>query len=1051
MFKSLQILSTSLVNHNDMQRLEIIYNAPYTCHLTLDVLVEDKKIASAMDLPITSGKCNAFIFVPVVNKDLDARFNFYDLDGNLIYSTIQTIKAPRDWTFYFMISSHTDIGLHNSQYVQRANSEKFIQDAISLSEQTKNDCFDERYKYVMEGTWFWNNFPQDKGNKKAKDVVENYVKKGLLGICCGVAGNVMQAFGLEELCRFSYERKKLEEEWGVKCQTMTMIDNNGLSASIIQPLVDAGYKNVIFSPNQWHPKNSTVWNRNLLDDTYPWNPNAGGKGSRIDFRYDTNLPMTFFWENEKGERLLIAGSTQYDNSGAPFGIFNKPQPALINKDEDYIPYAEIKTANTLRALEERYDFNVWLLPCYSDDQSPNLWMTNKIKEWNAKWKYPHFAIMGNPDLPFNILREKFYDKIPVIKGDITGGWYQLHASIADFSNKKYLTDRLLPIAEKYSTIASISNKDYLYPKTQFKRAWNNLLFNDEHSYGASGYRGRKVHETWLQHSDWVNKSYDFSVKEIERSLKSICSKIKTVEPAVAVFNPTNQSFNINVKSNDGTKYKLVRLPKFGYKVINKSQFIDNEISLCDAKRAPVIENDFYKIEFAENGSIKSIFDKQLCAELLDKNGEYRCNEILFTKDDHKTFSVPEKASLKIRRDCDGITVLVTTNLTSLKAQIEQEITLCAIEKKITISNRILHAKEMYNLKDKQTYMRYIYISFPFLVENAKRLCHLNGTVMEYAKDVSGHCTDTYACMHDWCALESDKMSVALITKQPQLVEFDHIHPDKSDFGNAGKGSKIFCYVANDWLQMHVPGGNEINYQFDYAITSDCGKLNLDDIHAVSERFITPVHTVEIDNQNGKYCQTEKTFFDFNTRSRFLTLKPADDGDGIIARFYGQETESVIKNQIFEQVSIDELPTEKRLRNGFYTYRIKGYKAKELKEKKVLLSREKPLPVGSHYTGLIDIPKATNGENDGQIYLIWGANKEPNFSHYELYRSKTPNFKANKKTFVSLIYPEPFVIARYSDEGLENYTEYFYKVRAVNKQGAKSDFSPEFSAKTKQPL
>ena len=153
--------------------------------------------------------------------------------------------------------------------------------------------------------------------------------------------------------------------------------------------------------------------------------------------------MTFFWENEKGERLLIAGSTQYDNSGAPFGIYNKPQPALINKDEDYIPYAEIKTANTLRALEERYDFNVWLLPCYSDDQSPNLWMTNKIKEWNAKWKYPHFAIMGNPDLPFNILREKFYDKIPVIKGDITGGWYQLHASIADFSIKKYLTDKII--------------------------------------------------------------------------------------------------------------------------------------------------------------------------------------------------------------------------------------------------------------------------------------------------------------------------------------------------------------------------------------------------------------------------------------------------------------------------------------------------------------------------------------------------------------------------------------------------------------------------------
>ncbi|MBQ9734515.1 MAG: fibronectin type III domain-containing protein [Clostridia bacterium] len=110
-----------------------------------------------------------------------------------------------------------------------------------------------------------------------------------------------------------------------------------------------------------------------------------------------------------------------------------------------------------------------------------------------------------------------------------------------------------------------------------------------------------------------------------------------------------------------------------------------------------------------------------------------------------------------------------------------------------------------------------------------------------------------------------------------------------------------------------------------------------------------------------------------------------------------------------------------------------------------------MPIGSHYTCLIDEPKATNGENDGQIYLIWGVNREKNLSHYELYRSEKENFKANKKTFVCNVYPEPFVIARHVDVGLKINTRYYYKVRAVNKNGVKGDFSKEFLAKTKEHI
>ncbi len=1049
MLKSMEVVSTSLVNHQNLQRIILNYHATKSCHLKLSVFFNGSPIKENIEVAFTSGKGVAYILLPMQKQTINAEWKFFDLDGRCVYSCFSTWKTPRDWTIYVMISSHTDIGLHNSQYIQRANSSKFIEQAKKLTDLTRDEKDCDRYKYIMEGTWFWNNYPMDKGSKKARETVKNYINEKNMGICCGVAGNVMQALGLEELCRFAYERKKLEKKWGVKCETMSMIDNNGLPLSIIQPLSDAGYKNIIFSPNQWHPLYSTIWERNLEDDTYPWNPNAGGSGARIDFRYESDMPMLFFWENDNGDRLLVAGSTQYDNSGVPFGIFNKPQPALINKDEDYIPYAEIKTARTLKLLEEKYDFNVWLLPCYADDQAPNLWMQNKIKEWNKKWKYPTFSIVGDPDLPFNILRENFYDKIPVVRGDITGGWYQVHTAIADFATNKYETDRLLPIAEKWSTVATTINKDYKYPKTEFERAYYHLLYNDEHSYGASTYRGRKVHETWLQHRDWVEKAKAFAKEQIDDALNSISSKIEIEEDSIVAFNPTNQNVTDFIETDGGEKYAITDIPKFGYKVIKKSDLNKNIVSVKKVS-APTIENSFYKIIFKENGAIKSIFDKELNKELLTKNYNYGANEFVFTKDNHLSFHTQTNAEFELVKSAKGQKVIIKSQILPLKAEIVQTVALNNHEKKIEIKNQIYHAKDLFNFITEKTYARAVYLAFPFAVENCQRLCHLNGAVAEYAKDVTGHCTDTYMAVHDWCVVQNKNYGVALLTKETQLIEFDHIHSDKSDFGNAGKGSQIFCYLINDWLQMHVSGGSDLNFKFEYAITSYNGDYKDAKIPELAERFITPIQTIEKNTQKGNLPSNEHTFFNFGTNSRFITLKPADDGDGLIARFYGQEIGLPCKRA--EKVSIDELPISKTDdRKGFYTCKIKGYKVKNKKIEKVLPNETIPLPIGSHYTGLIDKPKVTSGEKDGQLYLIWGQNREKNLSHYELYRSETPNFKANKKTFVDNVYPEDFVIARYEDLGLKTHTTYYYKVRAVNKNGVKGELSEEFFANTREKV
>ena len=438
--------------------------------------------------------------------------------------------------------------------------------ALDLTDQTADEHPDEQYRYTAEGSWVWNNYCEEQGGEIARKTVREYVKTGKLGVCAGLAGNLVETYGLEEICRSTYEKKQLENQWDIRSKTLAMIDVNGLPMSMIQPYVEAGYQNIIFAPNQWNPLPSTIWKRDEASVCNFNCPETGGGGSRIDIRYKSNLPMVFFWENELGQRLLVWGNTQYNHGGEPFGlgIFDPPNDQTLAKMEREI-------TKQLQLMDPKYPYSTWLIACYCDNPSYDgvniddiqplyLNVTQIIKAWNQKWKWPHFKTLGDPDAPFDILRREHGDDIPVLRGDITGGWYQLPLSTPEILSRKFEADRLLPTAEIWSSIASMLNRDCEYPQTELARAWKHLLLNDEHSYGASGYKGRKVYETWAQHIDWVDKALNTGRTEGEKALRMIASHIPTDRKTTVVFNSTAQQRHACVVSEDGTKYALADIP-----------------------------------------------------------------------------------------------------------------------------------------------------------------------------------------------------------------------------------------------------------------------------------------------------------------------------------------------------------------------------------------------------------------------------------------------------------------------------------------------------------
>jgi len=279
-----------------------------------------------------------------------------------------------------------------------------------------------------------------------------------------------------------------------------------------------------------------------------------------------------------------------------------------------------------------------------------------------------------------------------------------------------------------------------------------------------------VFETWMQRRDWLDRAAATASNELAKAVAKLGLK-------PALFTNDNchncsQITNTNSLSSSAS------------------------LRLC-VKNNPVedgvTENRWYRVAVT-NGVIYSIYDKELARELIDGPA----NRFMYTRDNHKTWEAhPEDA---------------------LGAKVTRRVWLAADEKRIDIEDRFEHARDLFNTK---RYYRYGYLAFPFAVPGGAFRAHLNGTVIRPYEDCHPMTTDAYCAVRDWCLVENADFGVVLMMRDSTLTEFGEIHPDKTCYtGKPPKGkTAIYPYLFTDWLQMHQPDGDSMNFTFRFAITS----------------------------------------------------------------------------------------------------------------------------------------------------------------------------------------------------------------------------------------
>lgn len=955
-----------------------------------------------------------------------------------------TWDRPRHWTLYVLKSAHVDIGLHDSQYKQRLMCADFIDRARQLADQTADWPDASRFRFAVEGLWWWLNYPPDRSERAAGEVVEKYVKRGLFDIGASHSGNHTQVYGMEELCRSTYCLRELRKRWGVPAETMLMADNNGITWPLVTVCAEAGIKYLAFLPNAWNP--------DVRKDVVGWGVDASrdhmgaveeGGGSRIDVGWESALPHLFYWRGPDGkQRLLVWTSPTYTSAGHDFGILAKTQEI-----------AEAKMARQLARLQSRYPYDVWLVSFYSDNEAPNLGVPSFAKEWNARWRWPEIRTLGDLAEPFREVEKRFGDQIPALSGMITGGWAQHPVSTPPLLAMKRAADRLLPVAEKLATLARLTDPDFIYPSIAFRRAWDALVCNDEHGYGTSYYKGRPVYDTWMQKRAWIEQGLATAETESKRALKALAALAPAEGPSVFVFNPTLQARcetvevdlpetlaeRSSVRCPGGAscpahavgrklRFMTSEVPPMGYAMFPLAEGGAGAIETRSCAEPPSIENDYYRLTFGANGWITGIVDKQLDRQLIDAAAPYGCNQFVFTRDVHESFSSPAEARFEIETGPLEQTVIARLDDPVSGAAIEQRVTLPAREKRIDIDNRLEHVRD---LASKDRWRRFGYYAFPFDVPEGVFRVGLNGCSADPYKNQTGHGATAYHAARDWSYVGNRQFGVTLVQIDSQLVECGAIHKRKNVFREHPSSSHLYSYIFNDWLYAHAyaTGPSYMNFRYRYAITSRQGPFQDAGAARFAERMVTPVLATVIPGaQTGKLPAAPHSFLSADSPDiSLLALKLSESpGRGVIARFHetgGRPAEEVrftprwgdglrlTRCSLFEDdVETLSQPSLRLYPFGYATIRIEG---------------EGPLPAA---------PEVVVGQcTDKSVALCWppvaGARE------YHVYRGEDAEFTPDEYHLLATTGQ-----AGYTDDWLSPDAAFHYRVAAVTagaRQGAVS--------------
>jgi len=179
------------------------------------------------------------------------------------------------------------------------------------------------------------------------------------------------------------------------------------------------------------------------------------------------------------------------------------------------------------------------------------------------------------------------------------GTYTSQARSKRFNRKMEIALREL----EYASVLAFLNADFSYPKGKLDKIWKEILLYQFHDI-LPGTSIKRVYDESLQRYEYLLERTKQLIKKAYTALADI---INVGEEETGYMIVNSLSWERKEWIGIDGKWIHVDVPAMGYTVVNLESSDDEHQQLFAFKTT--LENNILKIQFAGDGSIKSIFDK----------------------------------------------------------------------------------------------------------------------------------------------------------------------------------------------------------------------------------------------------------------------------------------------------------------------------------------------------------------------------------------------------------------------------------------------------------
>lgn len=719
-----------------------------------------------------------------------------------------TVMPQKKWKIFAQPSIHTDIGYTHRQ------AEVFHRHNVNLDKVKEMCRANPLFQWNIEVAWEVQNYFSDRPKEAQQELVELMQQKRL-GLTAGYLNLLTALMSDEAMNHYAYYAAELRRQHGIKSDLALMTDIPSATRGLVAAMAGSGIKYFSEGCNQ---------------DRGPVIRHSG-----------INTP--FYWQGPAGEKVLSWLSVGYAQSAW--------LAQASSLDSLYDSVAGIVAG--YEGQGEKYPFDaIYQYGAFLDNWEVDTRYGRFLKDWNSKYVYPQIVISSGPDW-FEYIEKNYADKIETRATDFGAYWEDGAGSTQQETTLHMRNQHRIITAETLWSLARLAGGADAYPHDRFKKAWEDILFYAEHTWGAaqsiSAPDDPMTIDQWKVKAEYAHRP-DADTRTLEH--EAVAAYLKTVAAKagdVVVINPSSWPRSGLVRVSEPTESNpegehmwMQDVPALGSKIL---KVVGKDRTATPAAEEGTLENRFYRISFSKESGVTSILDKETNKELLNPDAEYGFAECVYASGGEGTRMIhPDQGPFaKFERNMEASkgleapkeTVLVTTaTITGVEQtsatglwqdavissaapsmpDIKTRVRLHENEKRISIDVTITSKTE---IRKKEA----VYFAFPFAGSEPGFRLGMTNLVQRPEKDFAhGACHEWY-CIQDFVSCTDAKNGTEVVWTSPDvpLVCLSEINRGRWISDPELTTATIFSYAMNNYWHTNYKAGQGGDFHFEYNLTS----------------------------------------------------------------------------------------------------------------------------------------------------------------------------------------------------------------------------------------